>query len=63
MLRFFFAFLGLLGVLETSVLASECPDAKTAKVGFILERRGTRAEIRPASDHLGRVDEVDSQIT
>ena len=53
--RFPFALLALVGVLGTPALAGECPDGKTAKAGFILERRGTKAEIRPTSDHFVHV--------
>lgn len=35
--------------------ANTCPDAKTAKQGFVLERQGTRAEVRQASDHFVHV--------
>ncbi|MBJ6126434.1 hypothetical protein [Microvirga splendida] len=35
--------------------AGDCPTAQTAKLGFVLERRGTTAEIRPASDHFVHV--------
>lgn len=35
--------------------ANDCPDAQTSKAGFVLERRGTRAEIRPAADHFVHV--------
>jgi hypothetical protein len=35
--------------------ADDCPNAQTAKLGFILERQGTRAEVRPAADHFVQV--------
>ncbi|SCZ02103.1 hypothetical protein SAMN02927923_03456 [Microvirga guangxiensis] len=35
-----------------SALADPCPNAQTAKQGFILERQGTKANVRPASDHF-----------
>jgi hypothetical protein len=35
--------------------ADDCPTALTAKLGFVLEREGTRAEIRPAEDQFGHV--------
>jgi hypothetical protein len=31
-------------------LGDECPNATTAKAGFVLERQGSRSEVRPASD-------------
>jgi hypothetical protein len=36
-------------------LANDCPTAETAKLGFILERQGTRAEVRPAPGHFVHV--------
>ena len=39
-------------LLATPATANDCPTAQTAKLGFILERQGTSAEIRPASDHF-----------
>lgn len=47
--------LALTPFLSISTLAEPCPDAKTAKQGFILERQGTRAEVRQASDHFVHV--------
>ncbi len=44
--------LALASVVSASALAETCPDAKTAKQGFILERQGIRAEVRQASDHF-----------
>lgn len=38
-----------------STSAAQCPDAKTAKQGFILERQGTRSEVRQASEHFVHV--------
>lgn len=35
--------------------ADDCPNAQTAKLGFVLERQGTRAEVRPSSDHFVHV--------
>ncbi len=32
--------------------ADDCPTAQTAKLGFVLEREGARAEIRPAAEHF-----------
>lgn len=54
MLRFSFMLAILLGIVEPS-FAAECPDAHSAKDGFVLARGGTRAEVRPASDHLTHV--------
>ena len=41
--------------LAAPALSDECPTAQTAKLGFILERQGTSAEIRPAPDHFVHV--------
>jgi hypothetical protein len=41
--------------LVSPALGDDCPTAQTAKLGFILERQGTSAEIRPASDHFVHV--------
>ncbi len=49
---FFFA---LASLIAAPALANTCPDAKTAKHGFVLERQGTRAEVRHASDHFVHV--------
>jgi hypothetical protein len=35
--------------------ADDCPNAQTAKLGFVLERQGTKAEVRPSSDHFVHV--------
>jgi len=35
--------------------AGDCPNAQSAKLGFVLQRQGTRAEVRPASDHFVHV--------
>ena len=32
--------------------ADDCPNAQTAKLGFVLERQGIRAEIRPNADRF-----------
>ncbi|RDI57090.1 hypothetical protein [Microvirga subterranea] len=48
-------------LLATSIFpawADDCPNAKTAKLGFILERQGARAEVRPASDHFVHVRNI-----
>jgi hypothetical protein len=50
-----FAFL-LVGTAPAS--ADECPDAQTSKLGFILERQGTRAEVRSAPDHFVHVQNL-----
>jgi hypothetical protein len=39
-------------------MAQSCPDAKSAKQGFVLERQGTRAEVRQASDHFVHVANI-----
>jgi hypothetical protein len=45
-----------LSVLVPSVaFANDCPNAETAKLGFVLERRGTIAEVRPAPGHFVHV--------
>ena len=44
--------LALVCLLGPTVEASECPNSKSAKAGFVLERGGTKAQIRPASDHF-----------
>jgi hypothetical protein len=51
----FLPLLALACIVGSPVLAASCPDAKDAKTGFVLERSGTRAEIRPASEHLVHV--------
>ncbi|MET0746483.1 MAG: hypothetical protein ABWY78_24165 [Microvirga sp.] len=35
-----------------AVHADDCPNAQTAKLGFVLERQGIRAEIRPNADRF-----------
>lgn len=46
----------LLAVLAIApAMAQSCPDTKSAKLGFVLERQGTRAEVRKASDHFVHV--------
>jgi hypothetical protein len=42
-------------LLSTAALADDCPTSQTAKLGFALERQGTKAEVRPASDHFVHV--------
>jgi hypothetical protein len=37
------------------VATQECPTAETAKAGFVLERRGTQAEVRPTSENFVHV--------
>ena len=39
----------------TPAWADDCPNAQTAKQGFLLERQGTQSEVRPASDHFVHV--------
>lgn len=36
-------------------LGNDCPTAQTGKLGFILERQGTIAEVRPATNHFVHV--------
>ncbi|MEE1612872.1 hypothetical protein [Microvirga sp. CF3016] len=45
----------LMIVLASPALGDDCPTAQTAKLGFALERQGTVAEVRPASDHFVHV--------
>ncbi len=42
-------------IVPASALANGCPNAQTAKQGFVLERKGTKAEVRRASDHFVHV--------
>jgi len=42
-------------LLASPAIGNDCPTAQTAKLGFILERQGTIAEVRPASDHFVHV--------
>jgi hypothetical protein len=42
-------------LLAFPALGDDCPTAQTAKLGFVLERQGTIAEVRPASDHFVHV--------
>ena len=45
----------LMAALLQPAFAAECPTAETVKSGFVLERRGTRAEVRPAADQFVHV--------
>ncbi|EIM27274.1 hypothetical protein [Microvirga lotononidis] len=45
----------LAALLVSPALGDDCPTAQTAKLGFVLERQGTLAEVRPASDHFVHV--------
>ncbi len=45
----------LTALLAPPALADDCPNARTAKLGFVLERQGTVAEVRPATDHFVHV--------
>lgn len=47
--------LGFASLLAGPALADDCPTAQTAKLGFVLERNGTKAEIRPAAEHFVHV--------
>jgi hypothetical protein len=45
----------LLALLPTTVFAQSCPDAATAKTGFVLGKQGTTARVRRANDLLTHV--------
>lgn len=45
----------LLAFSTQPVLANDCPNAETAKLGFVLERQGTRAEVRPTTGQFVQV--------
>ena len=45
----------LTAFLASPAMSDDCPTAQTAKLGFVLERQGTIAEVRPASDHFVHV--------
>jgi hypothetical protein len=45
----------IIAELASPAHADDCPTAQTAKLGFIVERQGTRAEVRPTSDHFVHV--------
>lgn len=49
------ALLLTISALAMPAYADDCPNAQTAKLGFVLERQGTKAEVRPASDHFVHV--------
>ena len=49
------ALLSLLPALVTPALGNDCPTAQTAKLGFVLERQGTSAEVRPTANHVVHV--------
>ena len=42
-------------VISAPTLAEECPNAVTARAGFVLERQGAKSEVRPASELFTRV--------
>jgi len=42
-------------VIPALALADACPNAQTAPQGFVLERHGTKAEVRRVSDHFVHV--------
>ncbi len=52
------AFLLILATGIVPARADDCPNARTAKLGFVLERHGARAEVRPASDHFVHVRNI-----
>jgi hypothetical protein len=39
----------------SGAVADDCPNATTAKAGFVLERNGSTSEVRPASDLFAHV--------
>ena len=47
--------LALLVAFSQPVLADNCPNAETSKLGFVLERQGTRAEVRPSAGQFVHV--------
>ncbi len=47
--------LALSALVVTPALSDDCPTAQTAKLGFILERQGTTAEVRPKANHFVHV--------
>ncbi len=49
------ALLLIISALAVPAHADDCPNAQTAKLGFVLERQGTKAEVRPSSDHFVHV--------
>jgi hypothetical protein len=49
------ALLSLLPALVTPALGNDCPTAQTAMLGFVLERQGTSAEVRPTANHVVHV--------
>jgi hypothetical protein len=53
-----FASAGFLLVVVAPVQADDCPNAKTARLGFVLERQGIRAEVRPTVDHFVHVQNL-----
>ncbi|MGO4573497.1 hypothetical protein [Microvirga sp. 2TAF3] len=50
-----FLFLALMSGFINPVSAQDCPTSQSAKMGFVLERQGTLAEIRPTSEHFVHV--------
>ncbi len=44
--------LAAFSIISGAAMANDCPSAQTAKLGFVLERQGVRAEVRQASDHF-----------
>src|SRR6478735_4887146 len=48
-------FLLISAKLVAPAYADDCPNAQTAKLGFVLERQGTKAEVRPSSDNFVHV--------
>ncbi|WP_262032133.1 hypothetical protein [Microvirga sp. Mcv34] len=45
----------LLALAISPAHADDCPTAQTAKLGFVLERPGAVAEVRPAAEHFVHV--------
>jgi hypothetical protein len=52
---FRYAFALAVTALASPALGDDCPTAQTAKLGFVLERQGAVAEVRPASDQFVHV--------
>ncbi|QFU15372.1 hypothetical protein [Microvirga thermotolerans] len=44
--------IALASLVGTHAVAQECPNGQTAKVGYVLERQGSRAEIRPSAENF-----------
>jgi hypothetical protein len=51
-MRFRLACFSIALLFASAALANSCPTAETAKLGFLLEKQGAQAEIRPAHGHF-----------